>query len=675
LKYGLGNDYTAVVDPIDDLFDHGDFTGTYTYSRGETQNPGCDNEREFAPVFGQFLFRTVAGCVPTTTTGCPIEFATNLWNGVNPSDPNRSFFGGARKIYGDVELTGDNKNDNRLFISLGSVGNLEGRGDLFAIAGSSNVRLRWNAAATTGGATTLCCNSDAPFNFCGVVGGGRWIPYPAINVLAGDASPKMGFPDFIFNGHPATATSFATDDNFTVAGEQYGVCTNNRRWGCRLDEPTDSATCKTFNNELWCDCDRDRCDGNTNHCYDHPAVACDDQNDDPALDPCHALPAASAGSCDVKEHGWDMRADGGELLADFTRNPAKCGTAMYFWRGYRNQHCALAATYAQNGDPGSDCWILNFGGHIRADDNCDGFSDTDPDAAGPQPDKDKCPRYTETNPLGDANGNGRGDECECGDVSPIRTRADLVKVGGGDGKIDVADIVGINTLIFTDPMAGTLSAGSLTAFRLADPLCDANFAGGGECSVGRNTCTNAAGCAKNACVGGKCALGGAACANDAACSNPTNTCLPPTANESGPSCSLSHTSCSLGNPVGSCPNPFFPNSCTAGLSFFFLGTNNKCPDMTDPANPNFNVPACFGTCTLTGGNCAAFAASGSLSCQDLCTNGTCRFGKNSCGSDAACQNECVIGNCNVSDLVADNLAIFNPADVANTCGRSPVAGQ
>src|SRR5262249_3230896 len=43
LRYGLGSDYTDVVDPIDDLFKHSSFTGTYTYSKGETQNPGCDD--------------------------------------------------------------------------------------------------------------------------------------------------------------------------------------------------------------------------------------------------------------------------------------------------------------------------------------------------------------------------------------------------------------------------------------------------------------------------------------------------------------------------------------------------------------------------------------------------------------------------------------------------------
>jgi hypothetical protein len=676
-KYGLGADYNVIVDPLDtsvfadnnqyiDTPNHPDatFTGTFTYSRGETQEVGCDDEREFAPVFGQFLLRERSGCVPTDTTPCPVEFANDLWNPNDPSDPNRSWFGGPRRIYGEPELTGDNTNDVRLWISLGSTGQLNGRGERYAIPGGSQTRIKWVDVGTGGGGTTLCCNSDAPFNFCGLAGGGRWVPYPAINSLEADASPKVNFPDWIFQGGPGTA--WETQRDYVVQGIRFGVCSQNRRWGCLDTEPLDSPTCKEFNNELWCDCDRDRCNGDTDSCYDHPEVACDPENDDPALDPCHSLPAASPGTCDIREIGWDMRADGGELLADFSRNPGKCGTAMYFWRGFPNQSCALGATYAVNGDPGADCWVLNYGGHFRPDVNCNGIADTDPDGAGPLADVDKCPFFSETNPVGDADLDGRGDECECADVAPLRTRLDGALVGDGNGLVNVSDGVAINNLIFTDPMADTLSANTLTSHRLAWPLCDATFSGGGECSRNNKVCANNTECAKNPCVSGLCSLNETPCQNDSQCANPVNTCV--VEGDYGPSCTLSHTACDLGDPVGSCPNPFFPNTCSAGVSVAIGGTNFKCLP-----GPMGLPPECFGTCSLTGNLCIAIVGAGPVSCQDACQGGLCRFGGNSCANDAGCQNECVTGACNVSDLVQAFLEASTDAN-GPTCARQPVAG-
>jgi hypothetical protein len=69
----------------------------------------------------------------------------------------------------------------------------------------------------------------------------------------------------------------------------------------------------------------------------------------------------------------------------------------------------------------------------------------DGDADGVADELDNCPGFW--NPAqGDVDGNGRGDECECGDQN-------------GDERVDVSDLVSINQAIF-EPARVT-------------PLCDA----------------------------------------------------------------------------------------------------------------------------------------------------------------------------------------------------------
>lgn len=71
------------------------------------------------------------------------------------------------------------------------------------------------------------------------------------------------------------------------------------------------------------------------------------------------------------------------------------------------------------------------------DSDCDGTTDA----------FDLCPFYRETDSLADADIDGRGDECECGDQT-------------GDGHNTVSDLVAINLAIFNP--------------ELRTPLCDAN---------------------------------------------------------------------------------------------------------------------------------------------------------------------------------------------------------
>ncbi len=78
------------------------------------------------------------------------------------------------------------------------------------------------------------------------------------------------------------------------------------------------------------------------------------------------------------------------------------------------------------------------------DADCDGT----PDAA------DLCPFYAETDPAADTDGNGIGNECECGDQT-------------GDGRVTIEDILAINGVIF--------------GLQPAAELCDANC--DGQCNI------------------------------------------------------------------------------------------------------------------------------------------------------------------------------------------------
>jgi hypothetical protein len=91
----------------------------------------------------------------------------------------------------------------------------------------------------------------------------------------------------------------------------------------------------------------------------------------------------------------------------------------------------------ENGEPFLDLLVSTSLPLPPPDADCDGTPDT----------TDLCPFFAESAPGADADGNGIGNECECGDQN-------------GDGKVDVSDLLAINAAIF-DPAQVT-------------DLCDAN---------------------------------------------------------------------------------------------------------------------------------------------------------------------------------------------------------
>jgi hypothetical protein len=161
-------------------------------------------------------------------------------------------------------------------------------------------------------------------------------------------------------------------------------------------------------------------------------------------------------SCDLRDIGFRLSPD--DRLLDGSPHPGFCAGTVYVFRGTPASDCLLTAVYPVPGDPGPDCAVRNFGPHVRPDLNCDGVNDLPGNG-------DLCPSYSEVNLTADTNGDGRGDECQCGDAN-------------GNGDVTVSDIVATNVSIFSPPaVPGTWFEAEAQAGgfrRILTPLMDAN---------------------------------------------------------------------------------------------------------------------------------------------------------------------------------------------------------
>lgn len=249
-------------------------------------------------------------------------------------------------------------------------------------------------------------------------------------------------------------------------------------------------------------------------CANNTAISCTQGNCTPASNP--ACECAVAGV-------------GGECALARVPEPLLCGQALFYFRGFANENCSVVGAFLNmdvcealagpgqeagcivptgvvgrrrgicglraagstgaftpvvpavecelDGDPGSDCSGRNYGAFIRPDLNCDGTDDVP---------NDLCPNYNETDPFSDENGDGRGDECQCGDATPPTVGF----VAGQytrdrDGFVNVSDLVATNFLIFNDPAAGTGADGR---YRVSAPTCDST--GDDRCNVSDIVGTN-----------------------------------------------------------------------------------------------------------------------------------------------------------------------------------------
>jgi hypothetical protein len=413
-------------------FGPGDFAGTYNFRRGST-NPAtaeCLGESEFLPVFGTWILREEVACDPfdtaTNPDGCPVQLASDL----NVAGQIGQFGFTTARATADQIVIGVDGGGNPITTDLyGSTAEGPGESGILGYCGNGrrvpnpggapgSTRVVWtDQGSTSEGGSVLCCNSpDAPLNICGTIGGVGAPRYPALAPISGFGGPWSEFPDWVFEG--GANSSFDIDDDYIVPGQRYGVCTENR--------------------DIPCDCGP----GGT---------SCGGDND-----PCPGL----GDTCDLRDGGWRVSpSDRLDPLNDGRPNPDKCGSTMIRFRGTPGENCVIFVDYAVDGDPGPDCSVRNYVSHVRPDFDCNGVDDTTENGGGGDP----CPGYSETNLTGDADGDGRGDECTCGDIT-------------GDGILDVSDILAINNEIFNPSGAGTFfEPGPFSAGykRILVPLGDA----------------------------------------------------------------------------------------------------------------------------------------------------------------------------------------------------------
>jgi hypothetical protein len=414
--------------------DRNSFTGSYALNRGtgDPFDPTCDGEGGFVVVNGTFVVREQDNCDPfdmdTNPDGCPIEFATDL--NVNDSLPDH-FFSEAR-IITDYFVCGFQPPQTllfcELFISVASSGRMVGVGtrlpDTDRCPTCTRIKFDLDAGGCLGSPggsqSQICCNSDEfdAIDICQTIGGIGVAKYPATPNLSSFGGNYKDFPDFLFDGdianHPPYG-KFEIDLDKEVPGQRYGVCLVNRDVGCDCGE--NGASCG-LNDEA------DPC---------------------PTLDADPDAEGLQPDSCDLLDKGYRLSPE--HRFADGSPNPNECAGTLYVFRGTPNQDCLISTTYQTtlgfNGDPGPDCSVRNFGPHTRPDLNCNNVDDTTEGAlqaggvGGPV--GDLCPFYSEVDGLLDTNGDGRGDECQCGDAN-------------GDGAVDVNDILAVNDIIF-NPLA------------------------------------------------------------------------------------------------------------------------------------------------------------------------------------------------------------------------------
>ena len=478
--YGLGHPDDARFrrSPNDSrAFLASDFKGSYFYLRSNPANPAgidCGIDRDYTPAQGRVRLKEVNGCVPTSTgpscnagprigavchlplgtssaantqecgtggncaiaagTSCPVEIP--LTNNTTPFAQRSEIMGpiwakSPSGIGGLLDLlsttafalSGSSSSDPNDHCVASFIRTVPSQGQRYVLPASrggngTKTYIRWNE--DTSGASALyrhnddgvvCCNSSA--TLCTAVG--PFQKYPLLNRnscrISSANNPGVALflqtPDWIFNG--GAGTFFQMDSEFVVPGQKGGVCRVNRDRGCTTDPAI-------------------------------PALGIDCAT----LDADPGTPGLQPDTCDLREPGVRTTRPG-TLLNNYPITE-RCPNSHYVLRGTPNANCTITERYVEDGDPGPDCDVVNFGVRTRPDYDCNGVAD------GP----DLCPLLNEFDSFLDTDqdcaispARCRGDECECGDQSL-------------DGRVNVTDIVAINSAIFAGPT-------------FAQELCDTNL--------------------------------------------------------------------------------------------------------------------------------------------------------------------------------------------------------
>ena len=485
--YGLGhpNDMNFRRSPNDSrAFLASNFQGSYFYLRSNPANPAgidCGLDRDYTPAWGRVLIKEQNGCVPTSTgpsctagtrIGAVCHLPLGVSSGVNtldcgtggtctiapgtscpveiPLTNNTTPFAQRSEILGPIwakspsgvgglldllsttafALSGSSSSaaaDNCVPSFIRTVPSQGQRYLLPALRGGNptdpnpaarRTFIRWNEDPTGASALfrhnddgVVCCNSSA--TLCTAVG--PFQKYPLLNRnscrISSPQNPGVALflqtPDWLFDGGPGTF--FQMDAEFVVPGQVGGVCRVNRDKGCTTN-PQPSP--------LGIDCATLDADPNT--------------------------PGTQPDTCDFREPGIRTTRPG--TLGNNYPITDRCPNSFYVLRGTPNANCHITDRYVEDGDPGPDCDVVNFGVRTRPDFDCNGVPDS----------PDLCVLLNEFDHLADADGDCaisparcRGDECECGDQNL-------------DGRVNVTDLVAINQAIFQGPT-------------FAQELCDTNL--------------------------------------------------------------------------------------------------------------------------------------------------------------------------------------------------------
>lgn len=288
----------------------------------------------------------------------------------------------------------------------------------------------------------ICCTSSSG-TACPALAG---LPeYPALGCPAPTGLPiRRDAPDFIFDGNRDTRLEH---EHIIVPGQREGLCFGNRQRGCGvigdLKEGADQGKC-------------------TNGVGTGCVVG--DGNNPPLPSPCDDIDfgGIAGDRCDFSDDG--IRGSSAiEVRADGRANPGSCTGPIITIRAEPGKRCNIPRAFVPQGDPQPGCPLVNFGIEGRPDDDCNGIDDAAEGRCHPvgassctvDADCDSSPGAQDgicvnggdlceflgengANVFLDTNGDGVGDECQCGDFGD-RTGTPITN----DGFLGSLDISGM----------------------------------------------------------------------------------------------------------------------------------------------------------------------------------------------------------------------------------------
>jgi len=221
-------------------------------------------------------------------------------------------------------------------------------------------------------------------------------------------------PRWIFDG--GAGTRFRTERH-TVAGQKEGVCKINRKRPCGAK------------GDFWAGAKNGKCSGKA------PCTPSGSASNRALASTCDdvAHGGLKGDVCDYSENGW--RTNTVALNLDGSPNPNVCSVSSINVTGTPNRGCVIKKDLP-NSDPLPHCALLNFAHEERPDRNCDGIDDAAQGRCHPNGNVacksnadcpavggvqacikhgDLCPFINENYSFLDTNGDGRGNECQCGD--------------------------------------------------------------------------------------------------------------------------------------------------------------------------------------------------------------------------------------------------------------------